>query len=306
MAMERRLAIVKVPDNAVNWPTINIGFYRSSGGGNSQFNNAYVGVAIPFFGHNPTEIIKSATLLDTFGGTAHWRRSFIWINSLISLIFGADGIVQNQHNEIYNTTPPTPQQLVLPANTDYIVPLKTCFETYFNSYWQLQISAFMGDANGGTFWANHAPLRNFILNHDIGHYVHPNNNCINSYVEWTARTVAFEPTVIKNYNMTPVSIEEVGYGEPLNNYLRQHDAYAETNAYAIPIHNYRNLLPDINCSMNISSQTSRFDQQIRTIRTLRRILNQVGGKYIKSNKTRRKRANKTRRKRANKTGGKCR
>jgi hypothetical protein len=175
----RPVKVVAVPEG-IDWPTQNMSFYRSSGGGNPRFNNLFSGTWVPFYGTKEDgTIVKHSTLVqDYFTQFGIRDGNLPWHIKLCQLLVHRDGRITNKDgglfdvkknvtnaestegNFIYNSD-------LLPRDYDITLNenLYTFVTSYFSTWWQLQVSASFG----GGFWDNVqlSSLREFILNHRV-------------------------------------------------------------------------------------------------------------------------------------------
>jgi len=177
----RPAKVIAVPeDYRQHWPTPNMAFYKSSGGGNPRFNDLFAGTWVPFYGTKEDgTIVKHSTLVqDYFTRFGIRDGNLPWHIKLCQLLVHRDGGITNKDgglfdveknvtnaettegNFIYNTG-------LLPRDYDitFNENLYTFVTSYFSTWWQLQVSASFG----GGFWENESVryLRVFILNHRV-------------------------------------------------------------------------------------------------------------------------------------------
>jgi len=178
----RPVKVVAVPeDYRRHWPTQNMSFYRSSGGGNPRFNNLFAGTWVPFYGTKEDgTIVKHSTLVQDYFTQFDIRDGNLpWHIKLCQLLVHRDGRITNKDGGLFDVKKNVTNAETTEGNfiynsdllpRDYDITLNenlyTFVTSYFSTWWQLQVSASFG----GGFWEKNESvryLREFILNHRV-------------------------------------------------------------------------------------------------------------------------------------------
>jgi len=175
----RPVKVVAVPEG-IYWPTQNMSFYRSSGGGNPRLNNLFAGTWFPFYGRKEDgTIVKHSTLVqDYFTQFGIREGNLPWHIKLCQLLVHRDGRITNKDGGLFDVKKNVTNAETTEGNfiynadllpRDYDITLNenlyTFVTSYFSTWWQLQVSASFG----GGFWENDSvrSLHEFILNHRV-------------------------------------------------------------------------------------------------------------------------------------------
>jgi hypothetical protein len=287
----RKFMIIEMPPGTTNLPTRNIGFYKSTGGGNPDFNNIYKDTWIPFFGivnegevqsdnyHNGL-IIKASTLI---GHLFLQEPANLWIQILCSQLY-IDGIRFENKNEAdyfnyFDVYLKKNSSIQTQTTNDVIIAeifmfnLKILYpflNSYFNNYIELQISAFL-DKKG--FWEKYQNFREFCLNHDLNITSIEGNrekddihSCMLDKIKYNfiPRKHRFECNIVIE-NPTQDDGSEINLelsNNVVNSYLTENDAFLEDKTEYIP---YCNTLSTYEktirwCRTNMKSIFFRFRQ----------------------------------------------